>query len=162
MERGRQGHPHGRHAEGVGQNVRLLFFTLFTANKNRDSQRLVRIGFKGIEVSRASIPHRPAMSEEAIKSWPRLGGTRLRHYHACSQQSRLPQLSCLWLGPDGYNTPRASSSPQWKPQRSQLGRSIRETLTEVKAVAKEAFLRDEARCLHLGGFGFRNSETDNV
>jgi len=151
-----------------GQNVPSRFLHLFSPQIRIEiAQRLVRIGFKGIEVLSCVNPRiAPAMSEEAIKSV----GQGLGRITSCDIITLVPNKAgyhnflAYGLGPDGYNhSAGVFFSAVEAHNVLNLGRSIRETLTEVKAVAKEAVSAGVRLVAYISAaFGFRNSETGNV
>jgi len=126
-----------------GQNVPSHFLHLFSPPIRIEiAQRLVRIGFKGIEVLSCVHPRMaPAMSEEEIKSV----GQGLGRVESCDVITLVPNkvgfrnFLAYGLGPEGYNhSAGVFFSAVEAHNLLNLGSSIRETLTEVTLVAKEA------------------------
>jgi len=151
-----------------GQNIPSSFLRLFSPKIRVEiAQRLVRVGFEGIEVLSCVNPRiAPAMSEEAIKSVSR-GLGRIK---SCDIITLVPNaagynrfLAC-GLGPDGYNhSAGVFFSAVEAHNLLNLGRSIRETLTEVKAVAKEAATAGVRLVAYISAaFGFRESRTGDL
>lgn len=151
-----------------GQNVPSPFLHLFSPQIRIEiAQRLVRIGFKGIEVLSCVNPRiAPAMSEEAIKSV----GQGLGRITSCDIITLVPNKAgyhnflAYGLGPDGYNhSAGVFFSAVEAHNVLNLGRSIRETLTEVRAVAKEAASAGVRLVAYISAaFGFRKAEAGNV
>jgi isopropylmalate/homocitrate/citramalate synthase len=151
-----------------GQNVPSPFLHLFSPQIRIEiAQRLVRIGFKGIEVLSCVSPRiAPAMSEEAIKSV----GQGLGRITSCDIITLVPNkagyhnfLAC-GLGPDGYNhSAGVFFSAVEAHNRLNLGGSIRESLADVQAVAKEAVSAGVRLVAYVSAaFGFRETETGPV
>ncbi len=151
-----------------GQNIPSSFLHLFSPKIRVEiAQRLVRMGFEGIEVLSCVNPRiAPAMSEEAIKSVSR-GLGRIK---SCDIITLVPNAAGYYrflaygLGPDGYNhSVGVFFSAVEAHNLLNLGRSIRETLTEVKAVAKEAATAGVRLVAYISAaFGFRGSRTGDL
>jgi len=151
-----------------GQNVPSRFLHLFSPQIRIEiAQKRVRIGFKGIEVLSCVNPRiAPAMSEEALKSI----GQGLGRVKSCDVITLVPNkagyhnfLAC-GLGPDGYNhSAGVFFSAVEAHNLLNLGSSVRESLTEVKAVAKEAASAGVRLVAYISAaFGFREPEAGNV
>jgi hydroxymethylglutaryl-CoA lyase len=151
-----------------GQNVPSPFLHVFTPQiRIRVAQNLVRIGFKGIEVLSCVHPRiAPAMSEEAIKSV----GRGLGRIKSCDIITLVPNKAGFrnflahGLGPDGCShSAGVFFSAVEAHNLLNLGRSIRESLDEVKAVAKGAVSAGVRLVGYVSAaFGFRGPEAGNV
>jgi isopropylmalate/homocitrate/citramalate synthase len=151
-----------------GQNVPSDFLDVFSPQIRIEiAQRLVRIGFKGIEVLSCVNPRiAPAMSGEAIRSV----GQGLGRIKSCDIITLIPNKAgyrnflAYGLGPDGCNhSAGVFFSAVEAHNLLNLGSTIRETLTEVKAVAKEAAAAGVRLVAYISAaFGFRESETGDI
>jgi len=151
-----------------GQNVPAPFLHLFSPQTRVEiAQRLVRIGFKSIEVLSCVHPRiAPAMSREAIRTI----GAGLGRVKSCHFITLVPNkagyrnfLAC-GLGPDEYNhSAGVFFSAVEAHNLLNLGTSIQETLDEIKAVAKDAASKGVRLIGYISAaFGFREPGAGNV
>jgi len=151
-----------------GQNVPSHLLHLFTPPIRVEiAQRLIRLGFKALEVFSCVHPRiAPAMSEEAIKTI----GRDIGRVESCDLITLVPNRAgfknflAYGLGPDGCNhTVGVFFSAVEAHNLLNLGSSIRETLTEVKAVARDAASAGARLVAYLSAsFGFLEPETQKV
>lgn len=151
-----------------GQNVPSHFVHLFTPRLRIEiAERIVRIGFKGIEVLSCVSPRiAPAMTEEAIKSISR----GLGRFDSCDIITLVPNKAgfhnflAYGLGPQGCNhSAGVFFSAVEVHNLLNLGSSIRETLSDVKSIAKDAASAGVRLVGYISAaFGFRDPETGNV
>lgn len=151
-----------------GQNVPSPSLHLFSPQTRIEiAQKLVRMGFKGIEVLSCVNPRvAPAMNEEAIHAVARGIG----RIDSCDIITLVPNKAgyrhflAYGLGPDGYNhSAGVFFSAVEAHNLLNLGRSIRETLEEIKAVAKGAVSAGVRLVAYISAaFGFREPETGKL
>jgi hydroxymethylglutaryl-CoA lyase len=151
-----------------GQNVPPDFLHVFSPQiRVKIAQRIVLLGFKGIEVFSCVHPRiAPAMSEEAIKTI----GRSLGRVESCHIITLVPNKAgyinflAYGLGPDGYNHSLGIFFSAVEAHNLlNLGRSIRESLDEFKAVAKDAVSRGVRIVAYISAaFGFRKPESGDV
>jgi hydroxymethylglutaryl-CoA lyase len=151
-----------------GQNVPSDFLDVFSPQRRIDiAQSLIRLGFRSIEVLSCVHPRiAPAMSEEAIKTI----GRGLGRVGSCDIITLVPnnagygRFLSYGFGPDGYNhSAGVFFSAVEAHNLLNLGCSIRQTLEEVKGIAKDAVSRGVKLVAYLSAaFGFRESETGNI
>jgi hydroxymethylglutaryl-CoA lyase len=151
-----------------GQNVPSHFLHFFSPQIRIEiAQRLIRLGFKDIEVFSCVHPRiAPAMSEEAIKKISRGIG----RVEPCDIITLVPNKAgyhnflAYGLGPDGYNhSVGVFFSAVEAHNLLNLGSPIQETLDEVKAVAEDAASRSVRLVAYISAaFGFREPETGDL
>jgi hydroxymethylglutaryl-CoA lyase len=151
-----------------GQNVPPDFLHVFSPQiRVKIAQRIVLLGFKGIEVFSCVHPRiAPAMSEEAIKTI----GRSLGRVESCHIITLVPNKAgyinflSYGLGPDGYNHSLGIFFSAIEAHNLlNLGRSIRESLNELKAVAKDAVSRGVRIVAYISAaFGFQKPESGDV
>lgn len=151
-----------------GQNVPSHFLHIFSPQIRIEiAQRLLRLGFKDIEVFSCVHPRvAPAMSEEAIKKI----GRGIGRVGACNIITLVPNKAgyqnflAYGLGPDGYkHSAGIFFSAVEAHNLLNLGRPIQETLDEVKAVAEDATSRGVRLVAYISAaFGFREPETGDL
>ena len=151
-----------------GQNVPSQFLHVFSPPIRIEiAQRLIRLGFKGIEVFSCVHPRvAPAMSKEAIKRSPRpSAGSRpatssLSFPTKPATRTFLPTVLVLTV----TTTPWASSSLLWKPTTfSTWEGPSRRHLKSIKRVAKDAASRGVRLVAYISAaFGFREPETGDL
>jgi len=151
-----------------GQNVPSLFLHVFSPQIRIEiAQRLIRLGFKGIEAFSCVHPRiAPAMSEEAIKKI----GRGIGRLETCDIITLVPNKAgyknflAYGLGPDGCNHSLGIFFSAVEAHNLlNLGTPIQETLNEYKAVAKDATSRGVRLVAYLSAaFGFREPETGDV
>jgi hydroxymethylglutaryl-CoA lyase len=151
-----------------GQNVPSGFLDVFSPQiRIHIAQKLVRLGFKSIEVLSCVHPRiAPAMSEEAVT----VIGRGLGRVEPCNIITLVPNKAgyrrflSFGFGPDGFNHSAGLFFSAVEAHNFlNLGCSIRETLEEVKVIAKDAASRGVKLVAYLSAaFGFRESETGNI
>jgi hydroxymethylglutaryl-CoA lyase len=151
-----------------GQNVPSSFLRVFSPQIRIEiAQRLIRLGFRSIEVFSCVHPRiAPAMSEEAIRTI----GRGLGRIGSCDITTLVPNKAgyqnflSQGFGPDGYNhSAGIFFSAVEAHNLLNLGCSIRETLEEVKVVAKDAAWRGVRLVAYLSAaFGFQKSDTGDI
>jgi hydroxymethylglutaryl-CoA lyase len=151
-----------------GQNVPSHFLHIFSPQIRIEiAQRLIRLGFEGIEVFSCVHPRvAPAMSEEAIKKI----GRGIGRVGPCNIITLVPNKAgyqnflAYGLGPDGYkHSAGIFFSAVEAHNLLNLGRPIQETLDEVKAVAEDATSRGVRLAAYISAaFGFREPETGDL
>jgi hydroxymethylglutaryl-CoA lyase len=148
-----------------GQNVPSRFLPLFSSQTRIEiAQRMVRIGFRRIEVLSCVNPRiAPAMSEGAITSVSQ----GLGRADSCDIITLVPNEAgfhnflAYGLGPEGLNhTAGVFFSAVEAHNRLNLGKSIQESLADVRAVAKAAVSAGVRLVAYVSAaFGFRETET---
>jgi hydroxymethylglutaryl-CoA lyase len=151
-----------------GQNVPAHFLDHFSPQTRIEiAQRLVRIGFKGIEVLSCVNPRiAPAMSKEAIKSVSQ----GLGRIESCAVITLVPNRAgfrnflAYGLGPEGCNhSAGVFFSAVEAHNRLNLGMPIRESLAEIKTVAEEASSAGVRVVAYVSAaFGFRDPQTGTL
>ena len=151
-----------------GQNVPSLFLHVFSPQIRIEiAQRLIRLGFKGIEAFSCVHPRvAPAMSEEAIKKI----GRGIGRVETCDIITLVPNKAgyknflAYGLGPDGCkHSLGIFFSAVEAHNLLNLGTPIQETLNEYKAVAKDATSRGVRLVAYISAaFGFREPETGEI
>ena len=151
-----------------GQNVPSSFLGVFSPQRRTEiAQRIIRLGFKSIEVLSCVHPRiAPAMSEEAIKTI----GRGLGRVGSCDIITLVPNKAgygrflSYGFGPDGYNHSVGTFFSAVEAHNLlNLGCSIPESLEEVKVIAKDASSRGVKLHAYLSAvFGFREPETGNI
>ena len=151
-----------------GQNVPSSFLRVFSPQIRIEiAQRIIRLGFRSIEVFSCVHPRiAPAMSEEAIRAI----GRGLGLIGSCNIITLVPNKAgyqnflSYGFGPDGYNhSAGIFFSAVEAHNLLNLGCSIRETLEEVKVVAKDAASRGVRLVAYLSAaFGFQKSDTGDI
>jgi len=151
-----------------GQNIPSPFLHVFSPQIRIEiAQRLICLGFKGIEVFSCVHPRvAPAMSEEAIKKI----GRGIGRVETCDIITLVPNkvgydnFLAYGLGPNGYNhSVGIFFSAVEAHNLLNLGSYIQGTLNEFKAVAKDATSRGVKLVAYISAaFGFREPETGNL
>jgi hydroxymethylglutaryl-CoA lyase len=151
-----------------GQNVPSHFLHIFSPRIRVEiAQRVVFLGFKGIEVFSCVHPRiAPAMSEEAIRTVSR----SLGRVESCDIITLVPNKAgyinflSYGLGPDGYNhTLGLFFSAVEAHNLLNLGRSLQESLDECRAIAEDAVSRGVRIVAYISAaFGFRESESGAI
>jgi hydroxymethylglutaryl-CoA lyase len=151
-----------------GQNVPSHFLHVFTPQiRIKIAQRIVRLGFKGLEVFSCVHPRvAPAMSEEAIKTI----GRSIGRVGPCDVITLVPNKAgyrnflAYGLGPEGYNHSLGLFFSAVEAHNLlNLGKSIQETLDEVKIIAKNAVSAGVRLVAYISAaFGFAEPETRDV
>lgn len=151
-----------------GQNVPFPSLHLFSPQIRIEiAQRLVRIGFKSLEVLSCVSPRiAPAMSGEAITSVSR----GLGRIASCDLITLVPNRAgfrnflAYGLGPEGHNhCAGVFFSAVEAHNRLNLEMSIQESLAQVKAVAKEAASAGVRLVAYVSAaFGFRETKTGPI
>jgi hydroxymethylglutaryl-CoA lyase len=151
-----------------GQNVPSQFLHVFSPPIRIEiAQRLIRLGFKGIEVFSCVHPRvAPAMSKEAIQKIANAIG----NVENCDIITLVPNKAgyknflAFGLGPDGYNHSMGIFFSAVEAHNLlNLGRPIQKTLDEYKAVAKDATSRGIRLFAYISAaFGFREPEKGNL
>jgi len=151
-----------------GQNVPSHFLHLFTPEIRVEiAQRLISVGFKGIEVF-SCVPPRlaPAMSEDLLRTIAQGIGRD----QACEIITLVPNKGGyrnfldLQLGPDGYNHSLGIFFSAVEAHNLlNLGRPLQDTLNEYKDIARDATSRGIRVVAYVSAaFGFREPEWGNI
>ena len=151
-----------------GQNVPSQFLSVFSPPIRIEiAQRLIRLGFKGIEVFSCVHPRvAPAMSKEAIQEIAKAIGS----VENCDIITLVPNKAgynnflAYGLGPDGCNhTIGFFFSALEAHNVLNLGRSIKETVGEYKGIARDAISKGIRLFAYISAaFGFREPERGHL
>lgn len=151
-----------------GQNVPSHFLHLFTPEIRIEiAQRLISIGFKGIEVFSCVHPRlAPAMSEDLIRTI----AEGIGRVDSCEIITLVPNKGGyrnfldFRLGPDAYNHSLGIFFSAVEAHNLlNLGRPIQETLDTYTGIAKDAISRGIRLVAYVSAaFGFREPETGKV
>jgi len=151
-----------------GQNVPSQFLSVFSPPIRIEiAQRLIRLGFKGIEVFSCVHPRvAPAMSKEAIQEIAKAIG----NVENCDIITLVPNKAgyknflAYGLGPDGCNhTIGFFFSALEAHNVLNLGRSIKETVGEYKGIARDALSKGIRLFAYVSAaFGFREPERGHL
>ena len=151
-----------------GQNVPSHFLYLFTPEIRVEiAQRLISIGFKGIEVFSCVHPRlAPAMGEDLLRTI----AEGIGRAQTCEIITLVPNKGGynnfldLQLGPDGYNHSLGIFFSAVEAHNLlNLGRPLQDTLNEYKDIARDATSRGIRLVAYVSAaFGFREPEWGNI